>query len=134
MCLFPSNHFVSTAADAILIAGILALAVDPWLKRELLDDASREVFIHLLGFEHHPQVKDKLKEMAFETKLLRTLRMAVTVEHADDGYWVTVKYDTDIIDSTNVGVPYIRLWSEIRRTSQRCSTCLLHPLTDGSSG
>ena len=104
---FPSNHLLITVSEAVLIAGILALVVDPILKRDLLTEASRGIFIHLLGFEHHPQVKDKLKEMIFETKLLRShLQMVLTVEPSGDAFWVTVEYDNDIINPTNIPVPY----------------------------
>lgn len=98
---FPEHRVLSTAADAVLIAGILALGVDPLLKRDLLVEASKGIFIHLLGFEHHPQVKDKLQKIIYETKLLREeLRETIIVEPCDDGFWVTASYETDIINPT----------------------------------
>lgn len=104
---WPDNHVISTAADAFLIAGLLALGVDPLIKRDLLTEASRGIFVHLLGFEHHPQVKDKLKQIVFETKLIRTrLSNTVTVEPRDDSFFITVDYDTEIINPTNTAVPF----------------------------
>ncbi|MGA7557772.1 MAG: hypothetical protein WBV60_05075 [Terriglobales bacterium] len=99
---FPDNRIISTAADAILIAGVLALTVDYFLKRDLLTEASRGLFVHMLGFEHHPRVKDKLKEIVFETKLLREeIRETLLVEPCDSGFWVTATYETDIVNPTN---------------------------------
>jgi hypothetical protein len=105
---FESNHVVSTLADAMFIAGILALVVDPLLKRDLLAEASRGIFVHLLGFEHHPQVKDKLREIIFDTKLLReSLDIRCSFEPiGDNRFSVTVEYDTEIINPTNIPVPY----------------------------
>src|SRR6266853_16278 len=68
---FHGQPIISAIAEALIVAGALALVVDPLIKSELLREASRGIFIHLLGFEHHPQVKDKLKDIVFETKLLR---------------------------------------------------------------
>ncbi len=105
--LVPENRLVSALADAILIAGILALGVDPLLKRDLLTEASRGIFVHLLGFEHHPQVKDKLKQIVFETKLLRNrFSNTVTIEPRDEAFLITVDYETEIINATNTTVPY----------------------------
>jgi hypothetical protein len=103
----PENRVISTAADAVLIAGILALAVDPLMKRDLLAEASRGIFVHLLGFEHHPQVKDKLKQIVFETKLLRNrLSNNVTIEPLNDGFLITVDYETEIVNPTNTTIPF----------------------------
>ena len=137
----PDNHVVSTAADAMLIAGILALAVDPFMKRDLLTEASRGIFVHLLGFEHHPQVKDKLKQIVFETKLLRSrFNNNITIEPRAEGFFITVDYDTEILNPTNTTVPFEpfiewdaahrptvprmtfvarrRTWSALRQTAQ----------------
>src|ERR1700688_400608 len=104
-----SNYRIaSTAADAFVIAGILALTVDYFLKRDLLTEASRGIFVHLLGFEHHPQVKEKLKEIVFETKILRTqCRMVLTVEPRVEGDFVlTLDYDSEIINPTATPVDF----------------------------
>jgi len=36
---FPENHLVWGLAEALIIAGLLALVVDPYLKRDLLKAA-----------------------------------------------------------------------------------------------
>jgi len=55
--------------EGLFIAGVLALAVDPFLKRRLLHEASRGIFKHMLGFDHEPEIKDRLEEIVFKTKL-----------------------------------------------------------------
>jgi len=104
----PTHPLAAAFGDAVLIAGILALGVDPLLKRDLLREASRGIFIHLLGFEHHPQVKDKLKQLIFETKLIRTqLRNVLTIEPREDGaFMVTVEYESEIINPTATPVKF----------------------------
>jgi hypothetical protein len=105
--LFPSEHLVSAIGEALIVAGVLALFVDPFLKRHLFVEASRGIFIHLLGFEHRPEVKDKLKDLIFGTKLLRstqTLRCHIEVR-ADGFFDLTVDYHTEIINPTNIEHP-----------------------------
>lgn len=128
----PENHVASSAADAVLIAGILALGVDPFVKRDLLTEASRGIFVHLLGFEHHPQVKDKLKQIVFETKLLRSrFNNNVTVEPQGDAFLITVDYDTEIINPTNTTVPFQPFieWDAAHKPKVRRMTFVA---TDGS--
>ncbi len=104
---FPSNRIASTAGDAVFIAGVLALGVDPLLKRDLLTEASRGIFFHILGFEHDPQVKDKLRDIVYGTKLLRRkLHTKLTIEPTHDGFWITVEYESEIVNSTNNPVSY----------------------------
>jgi hypothetical protein len=101
------SHLAASVCEALLIAGILTLAVDPLVKRDLLREASQGIFVHLLGFEHHPQVKDKLKDIVYGTKILRTkLHNTMTVEEEDGGFLVTIDYDSEIINATNLPVNY----------------------------
>lgn len=65
----PWREVARTLGDGVLIAGILALAVDPFLKKQLLHEASRGIFKHMLGFDHEPEVKNRLEEIVFKTKL-----------------------------------------------------------------
>jgi hypothetical protein len=107
MYFLPQDRLASSAGDALMIAGILALVVDPLLKRDLLTEASRGAFFHILGFDHHPQVKDKLKDIVYGTKLLRTkLHSTVTIEPKDDGFLITVDYESEIINCTSLPVNY----------------------------
>jgi hypothetical protein len=130
MHFLPGNHLVFAVAEAFLIAGILALAVDPLVKRDLLREASRGIFVHLLGFEHHPQVKDKLKEIIYGTRLLRNrVELVVTVETAPDGFWITVDYERRSSMQPTFRLPMNPQLTGIRRTNRRCCEWpSLHPM------
>ncbi len=68
----PSDPWASPVGklgEAFLIAGVLALAVDRSLKRELLVDAARGLFVHMLGFDQQPAIKQELAKITFTTKL-----------------------------------------------------------------
>lgn len=63
------REVVPAFGEALIIAGLLAVAVDPFLKGKLLEDASKSIFEHMIGFDHEPELKAKLRSIAFDTKL-----------------------------------------------------------------
>lgn len=70
-CYPKVEQIAASLGEALFIAGILALLVDPFLKARLQRDASRSIFEHMLGFDHEPELKAKLRSIAFDTKLYR---------------------------------------------------------------
>jgi hypothetical protein len=86
-----SNEFVKAVGDALLIAGALTIVVDPFLKRRLVKEASKGIFKHMLGFDHEPEIKDRLESIAFNTKLFRKdLRIVCNITDLADS---TVRLD-----------------------------------------
>lgn len=57
-----------SASEAVIIASILTITVDPFLKRRLIKEASRDIFYHLLGFELPTEVRETLGEFISKTK------------------------------------------------------------------
>ena len=47
---------------AMLIAGVVTVAVDPFLKRRLLKEASADIFHHLLGFDLPVEIRESLRD------------------------------------------------------------------------
>jgi hypothetical protein len=54
-------------SEALLIAGILTLTVDPFIKRRLLREASKDIFRHMLGFALPDEIKERLNSIVFNT-------------------------------------------------------------------
>lgn len=67
----PFCELVAALSDAMMIAGLLACIVDPFLKKELLREAARGIFVHMIGFDHKPEIKARLQEIAFGTVFYR---------------------------------------------------------------
>ncbi len=66
------THYLELAkasADALVIAGVLGVFVEPVLKRKLLRDAAEGMFEHILGFDLEPAIKERLKRIAFGQRL-----------------------------------------------------------------
>jgi hypothetical protein len=57
--------------ESLIVAGVLVLLIDPFLKERLLHEASKGIFHYLLGFDQQPEIKKRLKELVFDTKLFR---------------------------------------------------------------
>jgi hypothetical protein len=63
------SELFRSLAEALVIAGILSVFVDPFVKNRLLKESARGLFVHMLGFDHQPEVKTRLQQIAFDTKL-----------------------------------------------------------------
>ncbi len=57
--------------DALVIAAILKLTVDPILKRELAKDAAKDVFLYAFGYSLPGQLRSFVNDLVLETKIVR---------------------------------------------------------------
>jgi hypothetical protein len=69
---FELSEIVKGLGEALIVAGALSIAVDPFLKKRLLHEASRGIFKHMVGFDPQPEIKDRLEQIVFkDSKLIR---------------------------------------------------------------
>jgi hypothetical protein len=72
-------------SDALLVAGLLTLLVDPFIKGRLYKEVSAGTFQYLLGFAQPPEIQEAMRKLAFETKgYARDLRMNYTITREDE--------------------------------------------------
>jgi hypothetical protein len=102
------TEFIGKFGEAVLIAGILAFALDRFLKRELLADAARGLFVHMLGFDQHPAVKTRLAAITFNTKLFISKKGIICIleRTADGKVKLQVRMDWTIQNPTAERLPY----------------------------
>jgi len=48
-------------AEAFIIAGVVTITVDPFLRRRLLKEASKDIFRHMLGFGLPDEIKERIR-------------------------------------------------------------------------
>ena len=78
-------ELLRSLSDALLVAGILTLLVDPFIKGRLYKEVSAGTFQYLLGFTQPPEIQDAMRRLAFETKVYaRDLRMNCTITREDE--------------------------------------------------
>ena len=78
-------ELLRSLSDALLVAGILTLLVDPFIKGRLYKEVSAGTFQYLLGFAQPPEIQDAMRKLAFETKVYaRDLRMNCTITREDE--------------------------------------------------
>src|SRR5678815_1121976 len=69
---FPkTERAIHALADALIIAPLLAITVDTYLKKWLLKEASFDIFQFMLGYTLPRGVTDRLKSLVQATALLR---------------------------------------------------------------
>jgi hypothetical protein len=66
---------------ALFIAGVVTVAVDPFLKRRLLKEASTDIFHHLLGFDLPVEIRESLRDFLFKNRYYR--RNVIIDVHAE---------------------------------------------------
>jgi hypothetical protein len=75
----------TSISDALLVAGLLAAAVDPFIKGRLYREVAAGTFHYLLGFAQPREIQDALRRLAFETKLYaRDLRIDCRIEREEE--------------------------------------------------
>src|SRR6266496_926537 len=109
----PVREGSSALGEALVIAAILALFVDPFLKDHLLREASKNIFEHLLGFDQEPEIRQKLKEVAFQTTLYRrNFRIEYRLEPlGNDRVSFHINNECHVINPTPSKRPYQAQWT-----------------------
>ena len=68
-------------ADALLVAGILTVVVDPFIKGHLYREVATGTFEYLLGFAQPREIQEAMRKLAFETTVYaRNLKMNYVIE------------------------------------------------------
>jgi hypothetical protein len=100
-CSAPGT-FWHSFGEATFIAGLLVLFVDPMLKGRLLREASRGIFHYLLGYDQQPEIKDRLQQLVFDTKLFRkNFYMKCTFTPEQNSMRLDLDCSFEIINPTN---------------------------------
>ena len=94
----PPGYFRYSIGEAAVIAALLMLLVDPFLKARLLKEAARDIFEYLLGFDQQPQLKERLKRLVFDTKLFRG--------NFNARYKLLPQVDFELVNSTKEAIEF----------------------------
>jgi hypothetical protein len=96
-----ASHFMDDFIVAFVIAGILMITVDPFVKRMARREATRDIFHHMLGFKLPEIIRTRLQETVEETKLYRegTIQHIVMKED-DDSLVLDVELTFDVVNPT----------------------------------
>jgi len=86
-------------SDALFITGFLTMAVDPFLRRHLLKEATTDIFHHLLGFDLPVEIRETLKDFLLANRLYRrnVIIEAHTQTRPDGDVDVTWTMNADVV-------------------------------------
>lgn len=92
---------------ALVIAGILAITVDPLIKGKAHREAVRDVFHHILGFNLPLQIRNRLLQIVTKTTLYRD-NTALRVALSESGDWLVfdVEMEYEVVNPTLYTVPF----------------------------
>jgi len=104
---FPEGYLRHALGEAAVIAALLVLFVDPFLKARLLREASKDIFHYLLGFDQQPEIKERLKRLVFDTKLFRTnFNARYKLVPEADFMRIEFEYDFELINPTEEAIDF----------------------------
>ena len=89
---FGGNGVGRTAGEAVFIAGVLTLTVDPYLKKRFQREAAQDIFHYLLGHGLPLDIKTHLRDIVLKTIYYRR-DMVILCEPRMDSDSVTLDLD-----------------------------------------
>jgi len=104
---FPGGYFWHSFGEAAVIAALLMFLVDPFLKARLLREAARDIFEYLLGFDHQPQLKERLRRLVFNTKLFRrNFNARYRLIPEADFIQIEMEFDFELVNPTEEAIEF----------------------------
>lgn len=97
----------TAVAHALIIAGILGMVVDQFVKARFLREVTRDVYHYLIGYDLPIEIKEHIKEL-MRTKIVRS-RFQVDYRfgrHDDDNLTAQVTLDYDVENYSNQTEPF----------------------------
>jgi hypothetical protein len=100
-------ELVKSLSEAVIVAGLLALFVDPFIKNRLVEDSAKDTFQHLIGFSQHPAIKARLRQIIQNTKLyLMDFHVSIRLIPENGHMRVDCSYSFTVVNPTNQPQPY----------------------------
>jgi hypothetical protein len=120
------NRFVNEIVIALMIAGILAITVDPFIKRRARREATRDIFHHMLGFSLPPIIRERLQDTVEKTKFYRR-NMIQHIVMSEDGNSVVFAIETEfeVVNPTphTIAFPPLLQFEKGERAILKTVTC-----------
>jgi len=91
-----TSHFLDDAIVALMIAGILTLIVDPFIRRLARREAARDIFHHILGYSLPLPIREELEGIVRDTKLYRK-EVKLRIEMSEDGNFVVFDVEMEFL-------------------------------------
>lgn len=89
-------------SEALIIAGVLAITVDPFVKRRLLREASKDTFHHLIGFSLPREIQERIKDIVLNTKLYRRdMDLIWTFVPVPEGVRIDCEYKFELVNPSS---------------------------------
>jgi len=109
LLIFKEEKILEAISEAFLVAGILCVSVDPFLKRQLLREVDQELFVHMIGYDLPLPIKERIKKIVFGIKLYAVdKRITCTISSKDENYVLVKVTETyDLVNPTPIDQKYI---------------------------
>jgi hypothetical protein len=102
MLLFRPQSLARDFGIALLIAGVLTVTVDPYIKGKAQRETARDIFHHMLGYGLPEQIQNRLREIVETTEWYRTdMDVRYAVSESSDSVLFETEQEFTITNATN---------------------------------
>ncbi len=105
-------HFalIGAIAEALVVAGILVMVVDPYVKKRLLREAAKDILGYLLAYQLPAEVKERIQSLVTETKLYRRdMELEYVIREDGKDLVVEVENRFSLINPTSSDIAFRQL-------------------------
>jgi hypothetical protein len=94
----PSEGLRRSFSETAIVAGVVTFTVDPFVKRKLIREASKDIFKHLLGMEFPDSIKDALNNQLLKTENYRDhVEMDAHVQTVGESALLTITARSNVV-------------------------------------
>jgi hypothetical protein len=98
---FPWEHakeFLYALGHALIVAGLLSITVDLYLKKRTLREVAGDVSKFLVGYSLPPEVRDRIQDLMHETLIRRNSNLRIELVPLDNSEDKQVKLKIELSD------------------------------------
>jgi hypothetical protein len=98
---YCGSRLVDDFIVALVIAGLLTLTVDPFIKNRARREATLDIFHHMLGFSLPVVIRERLQDMVLKTKLYRkNWKQRISMSEDGDSVVIDVEAEFEVVNPT----------------------------------
>src|SRR5215467_11251403 len=102
--------------EAVLVAGILSVTVDLYLKHKLQEEAARDIFHYILGLKLPEELGNNLLAFASEKRVYRKdVVLGVEVQSTSEGVSITIEPTAKVVAARKATYEQVLLFEESAR-------------------
>lgn len=104
------GHTAEGIGEALIIAGILGLTVDGYIKEHLLEDASRDIAKYVWGYRLPTELQNRFEALMLTKRITRDFHLHYELSLIKEAPGKVLVETTLIYETQNIGIEELPYW------------------------